>query len=346
MGLGQPWSLCPRCPAPRRFVLVWDEPKQLLEQSRCTAGALGCRKDPTGAPCKLLAPASDQQEAPPVLDRGGAAATAGRARGTPAPQATATRTGRGRGLTGHGRGLSVETPPPGSGVGRMRSAPGATCQRRRRDGGAHPARQPAAGRLRGAGPELPAGPAADRRGGRAERRQELRAGELRVQVRRRARDPPPRGPPPRPHLTAARACRSQRSFPPFPTVVPPFPTVAARAPLQRRSPAPGGDVRGAGGSRLRAGRGSSVRVPVPRRRRGGPWHGSDLGVRAAGKAPRLRCQRVRVPGGGVELMSRGKTRRLKLQILIAVGVLGLLIVLIPLRTLRAVLMCIWVLASF
>lgn len=61
----------------------------------------------------------------------------------------------------------------------------------RRDGGAHPARQPAAGRLRGAGPELSARPAADRGGGRAERRQELRAGELRLQVRRR---PPPSRP--------------------------------------------------------------------------------------------------------------------------------------------------------
>lgn len=49
-----------------------------------------------------------------------------------------------------------------------------------------------------------------------------------------------------------------------------------------------------------------MRVPVPRARRGGPWHGSDLDVRAAGKAPRLRCERVRVPGAGVELLSGGK----------------------------------------
>lgn len=51
-----------------------------------------------------------------------------------------------------------------------------------RDGGAHPAGQPAAGRLLGHRPELVAGPAADRRGGRPECRQELGAGELRGQV--------------------------------------------------------------------------------------------------------------------------------------------------------------------
>lgn len=117
----------------------------------------------------------------------------------------AGRAGGGRVLGRQGAWPLSRGPASQPGAVRMRSAPAVTCQRRqrveeeaaavaaaaRRDGGAHPARQPAAGRLRGAGPELPARPAADRGGGRAERRQELRAGELRLQVRRR---PPPSRP--------------------------------------------------------------------------------------------------------------------------------------------------------
>lgn len=49
-------------------------------------------------------------------------------------------------------------------------------------GGAHPAGQPAAGRLQLHRPELQPRAAADRSGGRPERREELGAGELRGQV--------------------------------------------------------------------------------------------------------------------------------------------------------------------
>lgn len=90
-----------------------------------------------------------------------------------------------------------------------------------------------------------------------------------------------------------------------------------------------------------------MRVPVPRGRRGGPWHGSDLDVRAAGKAPRLRCERVRVPGAGLNCcLEEKKVFKASDPNYGGSSGSGLLMVLIPLRAIRAVLVCIWVLAYF
>lgn len=90
-----------------------------------------------------------------------------------------------------------------------------------------------------------------------------------------------------------------------------------------------------------------MRSPVPRGRRGGPWHGSVLDLRAAGKPPQLRCERVRVPGGG-SLQPSGEKKVFKAPNPNYGGgsECGRLMVLIPLLTLCAVLMRMWVLASF